>query len=58
MATNAKSDIMGAKFSRSQEAVLLQMFLGTTFGASLPTADPTNAGQLWSNAGVVTVSAG
>lgn len=26
--------------------------------ADLPTADPTNAGQLWSNAGVVTVSAG
>ena len=26
--------------------------------ADLPTSDPTNAGQLWSNAGVVTVSAG
>jgi hypothetical protein len=26
--------------------------------ADLPTSDPTNAGQLWSNSGVVTVSAG
>lgn len=26
--------------------------------ADLPTADPLVAGQLWSNAGVVTVSAG
>ena len=26
--------------------------------ASLPTSDPTNAGQLWNNAGIVTVSAG
>ena len=25
---------------------------------SLPTSDPSNAGQLWANAGVVTVSAG
>lgn len=26
--------------------------------ANLPTADPTNAGQLWNNSGVLTVSAG
>ncbi|NIR25881.1 MAG: hypothetical protein GWN77_02755 [Gammaproteobacteria bacterium] len=26
--------------------------------ADLPTSDPTNAGQLWNNAGVVNVSAG
>jgi hypothetical protein len=32
--------------------------LGATVKASLPTADPHVAGQLWANAGVVTVSAG
>jgi len=26
--------------------------------ADLPTSDPTNAGQLWNNSGVVNVSAG
>lgn len=32
--------------------------LGSTVVASLPTADPHVVGQLWANAGVVTVSAG
>ena len=26
--------------------------------SNLPTSDPSNAGQLWSNSGVLTVSAG
>ena len=32
--------------------------LQTGVGFTLPTSDPAVAGQLWSNAGVVTVSAG
>jgi hypothetical protein len=31
---------------------------GTVIFSDLPTADPTVAGQLWSNSGVLTVSAG
>lgn len=31
---------------------------GTVIFSALPTADPHVAGQLWSNAGVLTVSAG
>lgn len=31
---------------------------GTVIFSDLPTSDPTVAGQLWSNAGVLTVSAG
>jgi len=31
---------------------------GTVTASGLPTADPAVAGELWSNAGVVTVSAG
>ncbi len=31
---------------------------GTVIFSGLPTSDPTNAGQLWSNSGVLTVSAG
>jgi hypothetical protein len=31
---------------------------GTVILSGLPTADPLVAGQLWSNAGVLTVSAG
>lgn len=31
---------------------------GTIIMSNLPTADPTNAGQLWNNSGVLTVSAG
>ena len=31
---------------------------GTVIFTGLPTADPVVAGQLWSNAGVLTVSAG
>lgn len=31
---------------------------GTVFMDNLPTADPEEAGQLWSNSGVLTVSAG
>lgn len=58
MAKNTKTLILKALFSRSQEKALLELFMGTALGASLPTADPANAGQLWSNAGVVTVSAG
>lgn len=31
---------------------------GDVILSGLPTSDPTNAGQLWSNSGVLTVSAG
>lgn len=31
---------------------------GTVFFTGLPTADPNLAGELWSNSGVLTVSAG
>jgi hypothetical protein len=35
-----------------------QVFNGTVKMPALPTSDPSVAGQLWSNAGVLTVSAG
>lgn len=57
-AKNLKTDIMSAKFSRSQEKLLLDLFVSGTLGASLPTADPLVNGQLWNNVGVVTVSSG
>lgn len=57
-AKNQKTEIMGAKFSRSQEKLLLDMFVGGTFGASLPlAATGLLPGQMWNNAGVVTVVA-
>ena len=31
---------------------------GVVILSGLPTSDPTNAGQLWNNSGVLTVSAG
>jgi len=55
---NAKTRILKARFSKSQEQALLKILLGSELGGSLPTADPLVAGQLWSNVGVVTVSAG
>lgn len=39
-------------------AVLGATLPAATSGASLPTADPHVVGRLWSNSGVVTVSAG
>lgn len=57
MAT-AKTRILNARFSKSQEKALLKLLLGPELGASLPTTDPLIAGALWNNAGVVTVSAG
>ena len=35
-----------------------KVFSGTIIMSALPTSDPTVAGQLWSNVGVLTVSAG
>jgi hypothetical protein len=32
--------------------------VGVVLMSGLPTSDPTNAGQLWNNSGVLTVSAG
>ena len=53
---NAKTRILNARFSKSQEKALLELLLGTELGASLPTTDPEVPGRLWNNAGVVTVS--
>lgn len=39
-------------------AVDFELKDGSTVKLNLPTADPEVAGQLWSNSGVVTVSAG
>lgn len=55
-----------ATFAEAEDGTVTFTVPGTTFltaGAStvvldLPEADPEVAGQLWSNAGVVTVSAG
>lgn len=35
-----------------------QVFSGTVTMSGLPTSDPSVAGELWANTGVVTVSAG
>lgn len=37
---------------------VLVVGVGGTISMTLPTSDPSVAGQLWSNLGVVTVSAG
>lgn len=54
----ARTRILKARFSKSQEKAMLKLLLESELGASLPTSDPGKAGYLWNNLGVVTVSAG
>lgn len=55
---NSKTLIINARFSKSQEKALLDLFLGTALGAGLPTSSTgLKTGQLWSNSGVVTIAA-
>ena len=57
-AKNLKTGIMSAKFSRSQEKLLIDLLVNGTLGASLPlAATGLLPGQMWNNAGVVTVIA-
>ena len=58
--TSAQVDVTIANGAGSQTTVAgdLTVTGDVVMMPNLPTSDPSNAGQLWSNSGVVTVSAG
>lgn len=47
-----------AKLSNTNAFTGANSFAGTVAMSAIPTSDPTVAGQLWANAGVLTISAG
>lgn len=55
----AVNQTTGALYYRDADGNFVPIAMGAVVdGSALPTADPGVAGQLWNNAGVVTVSAG